>query len=92
MRSCRYLWITIIYNITYTLALYALLLFYLGAHDLLAPFNPLLKFILVKTVIFMTFWQVIRISLSLLFSLSVMHTHACTDACTPLSADRLSLS
>ena len=56
--KCRYLWITIIYNITYTLALYALLLFYLGAHDLLAPFNPLLKFILVKAVIFMTFWQV----------------------------------
>ena len=46
------------YNITYTVALYALLLFYLGAHDLLAPYNPLLKFVLVKSVIFMTFWQV----------------------------------
>ena len=55
---CRYLWITIVYNITYTVALYALLLFYLGAHDLLAPYNPLLKFVLVKSVIFMTFWQV----------------------------------
>ena len=57
---CRYLWITIVYNITYTVALYALLLFYLGAHDLLAPYNPLLKFVLVKSVIFMTFWQVGR--------------------------------
>ncbi len=58
--QCRYLWITIVYNVTYTVALYALLLFYLGAHDLLAPYNPLLKFVLVKSVIFMTFWQVSR--------------------------------
>lgn len=63
---CRYLWITIVYNITYTVALYALLLFYLGAHDLLAPYNPLLKFVLVKSVIFMTFWQV---------SLAMLHHH-----------------
>lgn len=54
----RYLWIAIIYNVTYTLALYALLLFYLGTHDLLAPFNPLLKFAMVKLVVFLTFWQV----------------------------------
>ena len=32
------------YNVTYTCALYALLLFYMGTHELLAPFNPLLKF------------------------------------------------
>eukprot|EP00884_Botryococcus_braunii_P002753 jgi/Botrbrau1/12479/Bobra.0169s0026.1 len=52
-----YLWITVFYNITYSMALYALLLFYLGTHELLAPFNPLIKFILVKSVIFLTFWQ-----------------------------------
>ncbi|KAL4527279.1 hypothetical protein Ndes2437A_g02452 [Nannochloris sp. 'desiccata'] len=40
-----YLWITIIYNITYTFALYALLLFYMGTHELLEPFRPLLKFV-----------------------------------------------
>lgn len=55
--SGSYLWIQIIYNITYTVALYALLLFYMGTHELLAPFRPLLKFILVKSVIFLTFWQ-----------------------------------
>jgi hypothetical protein len=55
---CRYLWITIIYNITYTLALYSLVLFYMGTHELLAPFNPLLKFAVVKAVVFLTFWQV----------------------------------
>eukprot|EP00887_Chlorella_sp_A99_P002524 scaffold6.g2524.t1 len=38
-------------------ALYALLLFYLGTHELLAPFKPLLKFVLIKSVIFLTYWQ-----------------------------------
>ncbi|KAK9846283.1 hypothetical protein WJX81_000927 [Elliptochloris bilobata] len=52
-----YLWITVVYNITYSIALYALVLFYLGTHDLLAPYNPLLKFALVKSVVFLTFWQ-----------------------------------
>ena len=44
------------YNVSYTAALYALLLFYLGARDLLEPFNPVLKFVLVKSVFFLTFW------------------------------------
>ena len=60
----RYLWITIIYNITYTMALYALVLFYMGTHELLAPFNPLLKFTVVKMVVFLTFWQVRSIASS----------------------------
>jgi hypothetical protein len=34
------------------------MLFWIGASELLQPFNPLLKFILVKTVVFLTFWQV----------------------------------
>ncbi|KAG7672462.1 hypothetical protein KSW81_001426 [Nannochloris sp. 'desiccata'] len=59
-----YLWITIIYNITYTFALYALLLFYMGTHELLEPFRPLLKFVLVKSVIFLTFWQGLFISIA----------------------------
>lgn len=58
----RYLWITIIYNVTYSIALYALVLFYMGTHELLAPFNPLLKFAVVKAVVFLTFWQVSLIS------------------------------
>ena len=61
--ACSYLWITIVYNITYTLALYALLLFYLGTHDLLAPFKPMLKFLVVKSIVFMTFWQVRHLGL-----------------------------
>lgn len=56
----RYLYITIVYNLTYSVALFALFMFYLGTHEMLAPFNPLLKFILVKSVVFFTFWQVGR--------------------------------
>eukprot|EP00242_Pyramimonas_sp_CCMP2087_P016029 CAMPEP_0198217900 /NCGR_PEP_ID=MMETSP1445-20131203/66357_1 /TAXON_ID=36898 /ORGANISM="Pyramimonas sp., Strain CCMP2087" /LENGTH=334 /DNA_ID=CAMNT_0043894747 /DNA_START=473 /DNA_END=1477 /DNA_ORIENTATION=+ len=52
----------IFYNISYTIALYSLLLFYLGAQDLLAPFKPMVKFITVKAVVFMTFWQGFAIS------------------------------
>ncbi|KDD74960.1 organic solute transporter Ostalpha, partial [Helicosporidium sp. ATCC 50920] len=58
-----YPYLAVVYNITYTLALYALLLFYLGTHELLAPFKPLLKFVLIKSVIFLTFWQGFLISL-----------------------------
>lgn len=42
-------------------ALYGLMLFYFGTMELLAPFRPLLKLILVKTVVFLTFWQVWRL-------------------------------
>jgi len=52
-----YVWILLVYNLSYSAALMALLLFYLGAKDLLKPFNPLLKFVLVKSVVFLTFWQ-----------------------------------
>lgn len=61
---CSYLWITIFYNLTYTVALYALLLFYLGTHELLAPFKPLLKFALVKAVIFLSYWQGLFIAIA----------------------------
>lgn len=59
-----YLWITIFYNLTYTIALYGLLLFYLGTHELLAPFKPLLKFALVKAVIFLSYWQGLFIAIA----------------------------
>lgn len=58
-RSVRsgYLYITIIYNFSVSLALYALFLFYFATMDLLRPFEPVLKFITIKAVIFLSFWQ-----------------------------------
>ncbi|XP_033342613.1 transmembrane endosomal protein isoform X1 [Megalopta genalis] len=52
-----YLYITIIYNISVSLALYGLFLFYFATRDLLTPFEPVLKFCTVKSVIFLSFWQ-----------------------------------
>uniref|UniRef100_A0A8C5QZG2 Transmembrane protein 184A n=1 Tax=Leptobrachium leishanense TaxID=445787 RepID=A0A8C5QZG2_9ANUR len=52
-----YLYITIIYNISVSLALYALFLFYFATKDLLQPFEPVLKFLTIKAVIFLSFWQ-----------------------------------
>ncbi|KAG8436305.1 hypothetical protein GDO86_007419 [Hymenochirus boettgeri] len=52
-----YLYVTIIYNISVSLALYALFLFYFATRELLSPYNPVLKFFMVKSVIFLSFWQ-----------------------------------
>ena len=48
---------TIIYNISVTLALYALVLFYVATKDILRPHDPVLKFFMVKAIIFASFWQ-----------------------------------
>ncbi|RZF36000.1 hypothetical protein LSTR_LSTR005816 [Laodelphax striatellus] len=52
-----YLYVTIIYNISVSLALYGLYLFYFATRDLLTPFQPVLKFCTIKAVIFLSFWQ-----------------------------------
>jgi hypothetical protein len=55
--SKAYLYITLIYNTSISLALYALFLFYFATRDLLQPFDPVLKFFTIKSVIFLSFWQ-----------------------------------
>ncbi|TRY88404.1 hypothetical protein DNTS_018306 [Danionella cerebrum] len=55
--SGGYLYVMIIYNVSVSVSLYALLLFYQAAQELLEPFGPLLKFLMVKSVIFLSFWQ-----------------------------------
>ncbi|XP_043671878.1 transmembrane protein 184B isoform X1 [Vespula pensylvanica] len=52
-----YIYITVIYNISVSLALYGLFLFYFATRELLTPFEPVLKFCTVKSVIFLSFWQ-----------------------------------
>ncbi|KAK0396591.1 hypothetical protein QR680_001778 [Steinernema hermaphroditum] len=52
-----YIYITIVYNVSVSLALYGLYLFYTATRDLLNPYSPVLKFLTVKSVIFLSFWQ-----------------------------------
>uniref|UniRef100_A0A1D1XX43 Transmembrane protein 184B n=1 Tax=Anthurium amnicola TaxID=1678845 RepID=A0A1D1XX43_9ARAE len=59
-----YLYITIIYTISYSMALYALALFYVACRDLLWPFNPVPKFLLIKSLIFLTYWQGVLVFLA----------------------------
>ncbi|XP_069122901.1 transmembrane protein 184B-like [Argopecten irradians] len=55
--SSGYLYIMLIYNLSISLALYALFLFYFATRELLSPYDPLWKFFTVKSVIFLSFWQ-----------------------------------
>ncbi|VAI39349.1 unnamed protein product [Triticum turgidum subsp. durum] len=59
-----YLYITIIYTISYSMALYALALFYAACRDLLRPYNPVPKFIIIKSVVFLTYWQGVLVFLA----------------------------
>lgn len=52
-----YFCINMIYNMSVSLALYGLILFYQATKDLLAPYEPVWKFLSVKSIIFMSFWQ-----------------------------------
>jgi len=52
-----------IYNISYTLALYALFLFYFSTRESLRTYNPIFKFLGVKMIVFMTYWQSLFVAL-----------------------------
>lgn len=58
-----YLYITIIYNVSVTLALFALAVFYQATREILKPYDPVLKFFVVKSVIFLSFWQGVLLSM-----------------------------
>jgi len=67
-----YLYITIIYNISVSLALYGLFLFYYSTKELLKPFDPIIKFFTIKSVIFLSFWQ--GVILAILEKVEVIHS------------------
>lgn len=52
-----YLYIMLINNVSISLALYGLFLFYFATKSMLKPYSPVLKFFTIKSVIFLTFWQ-----------------------------------
>ncbi|EKV06473.1 hypothetical protein PDIG_69860 [Penicillium digitatum PHI26] len=52
-----YLWTGIIYNVSVTISLYSLAMFWVCLHDDLMPFRPIPKFLCVKLIIFASYWQ-----------------------------------
>ncbi|KAF7548836.1 hypothetical protein G7046_g8534 [Stylonectria norvegica] len=52
-----YLWSGIIYNVSVTLSLYSLGLFWVCMNRDLQPFRPMPKFLCIKLVIFASYWQ-----------------------------------
>ncbi|XP_065826408.1 transmembrane protein 184B-like [Oscarella lobularis] len=59
-----YLYEMLAYNISITLALYALVLFYCATKEILRPHKPVLKFLAVKSVVFLSFWQGVALAIA----------------------------
>jgi len=57
--SPRYshVWTSFLISISVTIAMYAVLQFYVTMKEELSPYKPLMKFFAVKAVVFLTFWQ-----------------------------------
>jgi hypothetical protein len=56
-------WMNTINFIATSIALYGLFVFYLAIRQEIKEFHPITKFLSVKFVIFMTFWQALAIDL-----------------------------
>ncbi|RYP25142.1 hypothetical protein DL765_000023 [Monosporascus sp. GIB2] len=55
--SSGYLWSGIIYNVSVTVSLYSLGLFWVCMHNDLQPYRPVPKFLCIKLIIFASYWQ-----------------------------------
>lgn len=45
------------YNVSVSLAVYGLVLFYNATRHMLAKYSPVLKFFSIKLIVFLSFWQ-----------------------------------
>jgi len=61
--SSGYLWSGLIYNISITICLYALAMFWVCMSIDLQPFRPMPKFICIKGIIFASYWQGLFLSI-----------------------------
>src|SRR5690348_12517528 len=57
-----YLYIVIIDNISVTIALYMLIMFYHALQKELAPYKPIAKFLCIKAIILFAMWQAIGVA------------------------------
>ena len=54
----------VVYNLSYSIALYCLLLFYMATHQLYERHSPVLKFVSIKAMVFATYWQSVLVNVS----------------------------
>lgn len=66
-----YLYTTVVVNCSITYAFYYLVLFYLALGDHLTPYNPVPKFLCIKAVLFLSFWQ--SVVLAFLSRFQIIH-------------------
>lgn len=52
-----YFYLSVINNVSISLSLYCLVLFYMATEERLKPFNPFSKFLCIKAILFFSFWQ-----------------------------------
>ncbi|KAL3820579.1 hypothetical protein ACJIZ3_006484 [Penstemon smallii] len=64
---------TIILNLSYSLAMYSLVIFYHVFAKELEPHNPLAKFICIKGIVFFCFWQ--GVVLDILVQMGILRSH-----------------
>ena len=55
--SSGYMYLSAINNISISLSLYCLVLFYMATEERLKPFSPFAKFLCIKAILFFSFWQ-----------------------------------
>jgi hypothetical protein len=63
LKLLGYLWILLINNVSVTISMYFLVLFYHVTAEELEEFNPLPKFLCIKAVILLAWWQSIIIGI-----------------------------
>ncbi len=73
-----YLYCTIAYNLSVTVALYGLVLFYAATKELLSKYNPVLKFFLIKSIVFLSFWQGVCIYVRVCMCVHYVRRYVCT--------------
>ncbi|GAA5976298.1 hypothetical protein JCM5350_001410 [Sporobolomyces pararoseus] len=67
-----YTYVSIAYNLSVSISLYALAMFWVATHDDLKPFRPMPKFLCVKGIIFFSFWQ--GFGVSILVAIGWLHS------------------
>lgn len=67
-----WIYVSFIHNVSLWVCLYSLWLFYLSTRHYLRPFSPAIKFGVIKSIIFLSFWQ--KIVLQVLVASSLVKT------------------